>query len=640
MTNFFRFQEYKALFYRVLLAYFFYFLARLFFFIYNQDLLQVDSVFEFLKLSYYGLAFDTTAILYVNGLFIILSVLPLKINSNVGFQRLLFFIYFIFNMLAYATNFIDFIYYKHTYTRTTTAIFDVLENETNKSDIFLQFFLDFWHVLILFLFLSVFWIFLYKSVKVIPKLLKFNFKYFALSIVNFLIIATFAIGGIRGDFKKSTRPLNLIDANRYVTNIVHADIVLNTPFTIIRTIGRKGFKKQNFVSQQTIDSLYVPIKKYNNNKPNKQNVVIFILESYGKEYVGGFNKDLKIPNYKGYTPFIDSLAQHSMIYTNAYCNGSKSIHGMSSILAGIPSFKDAFTSSPYANQKIESLVSTLKSDGYDTSFFHGAPNGSMGFLGFGNILGFDHYYGKTEFNNDKEHDGFWGIWDEPFFQYMKNTLDKKQTPFMATLFSLSSHNPYIVPKKYKEKFPEGNLEIHKCVAYTDYSLQQFFKQAKKEKWYNNTIFIMVADHCNYVYYDEFMKPVNRFAIPILIYKPNSNLKGVDNSFAQQIDIYPTILDLIGYQKPFRSWGRSLLGDKQVVPFAINHSGSVYQFMRGNYICTFDGKQAVGFFDKNDKGLTKNLIGNRNQEMNEAEIACEAFLQNYMNTIMDKKLTTK
>ena len=220
---------------------------------------------------------------------------------------------------------------------------------------------------------------------------------------------------------------------------------------------------------------------------------------------------------------------------------------------------------------------------------------------------------------------------------MKKTLDKKQTPFMATMFSLSSHNPYIVPEKYKDKFPKGNLDIHKCVAYTDFSLQQFFKQAKKEKWYNNTIFIMVADHCNYVYYDEFMKPINRFAIPILIFKPNSNLVGVDNNFAQQIDIYPTILDMIGYQKPFRSWGRSLLGDKQVAPFAINHSGSVYQFMRGDYICTFDGKQAIGFFDKNDKGLTKNLIGKRNKKMNDVEIACKAFLQNYMNTIIDKKL---
>ncbi|WP_310557298.1 sulfatase-like hydrolase/transferase [Flavobacterium sp.] len=637
MKDTIRFSEYKVLFFRLLLVYVFYFIARLGFWLYNYDALQVDSFFEFLRLAYHGLVFDTTSILYINSLFILLSVLPLVINTRIGFQKILIYLYFATNLLAYATNFADFIYYRHTYTRTTTAVLDVLANESNKSDLMSQFLIDFWHVFVLFFLVSFLWIYLYKRVKVVYNKPAITGKYFLFSTLLFLAITTLAIGGIRGDFKKSTRPLNLIDANRYIKNIVHADIVLNTPFAIIRTLKTVSFKRQNFVSQQSIDSTFVPIKKYNNNKPNKQNIVIFILESYGREYVGSFNKGLEIPNYKGYTPFIDSLAQHSMIYTNAYCNGSKSIHGMSSILAGIPSFKDAFTSSPFANQKIESLVSTLKSDGYDTSFFHGAPNGSMGFLGFGNILGFNHYYGKTEFNNDKEHDGFWGIWDEPFFQYMKSTLDAKKQPFMATLFSLSSHNPYIVPEKYKGKFPKGNLEIHQCVAYTDYSLKQFFKQAKKEKWYDNTIFVMVADHGNYVYYEEFMKPINRFAVPILIFKPNSNLKGVDTNFAQQIDIYPTILDMIGYQKPFRSWGRSLLGDKQVKPFAINHSGSVYQFMQGNYICTFDGKQAVGFFDKNDKGLTKNLIQNRNQEMNAVEIACKAFLQNYMNSIIDKKL---
>jgi len=98
-------------------------------------------------------------------------------------------------------------------------------------------------------------------------------------------------------------------------------------------------------------------------------VVIFILESYAKEYISSFNQDTKIPNYKGYSPFVDSLAQHSLIFTRGYANGYKSIHGMSSVLAGIPSFKDAFTSSPYPKQKIQSLVSILKSEGYDTSFF-------------------------------------------------------------------------------------------------------------------------------------------------------------------------------------------------------------------------------------------------------------------------------
>ena len=153
----------------------------------------------------------------------------------------------------------------------------------------------------------------------------------------------------------------------------------------------------------------------------------------------------------------------------------------------------------------------------------------------------------------------------------------------------------------------------------DYALKGFFDEAKKEAWFSNTIFVMVADHGNQIFYDEFRKPINRFAVPILIYQPNSKYVGVDTDLAQQIDIYPTILDMIGYEKPFRSWGRSLLDKKSSTPFLINSTGSIYQFAKGNYICTFDGNVALGFYDKNDLGLKTNLIKNRNAEMNAIEL---------------------
>jgi phosphoglycerol transferase MdoB-like AlkP superfamily enzyme len=487
---------------------------------------------------------------------------------------------------------------------------------------------------------SAVWIYLYKKVTVKQFIPSKKIPYIGFSILGFLFVVLLTIGGIRGgDFKKSTRPINLLDASRHVKNIVHSDIVLNTPFAIIRTLFSNSFKKPDYkeVNEQIINSLVQPVKFYHNNPESKPNVVVFILESYGREYIGALNKNVKIPNYKSHAPFLDSLSQHSMIFTNAYANGRQSIHGMSSVLAGIPSFKDAFTSSPYPKQKIESLVSTLKSEGYNTSFFHGAANGSMGFLGFANILGVDNYYGRTEYNDDSQFDGFWGIWDEPFLQFMKKTLDKKKSPFFASVFTVSSHEPYIIPKKYKNKFHEGSVPIHKCAEYTDYSLKQFFNEARKEAWFNNTIFVFVADHCNQIYYDEFQKPINRYAVPIIIYKPNSNLIGVNNDLAQQIDIYPTILDLIGYKKPFRSWGRSLLDTKTSTPFVVNSTGTIYQFSRGNYICTFDGTNAIGFYDKEDKALKTNLIAHRNTEMNTLELNCKAFIQDYMNRVVDQKL---
>jgi phosphoglycerol transferase MdoB-like AlkP superfamily enzyme len=637
MQNFFRGDEYKVLVYRLVLVYLFYFVARLLFFIYNASLLKIDSIYEFFRLYWHGLAFDTTAILYSNGLFIILSIIPAVINTKRSYQNMLFYVYFLSNITVWSSNFIDLIYYRFIFSRTTFAAIDSLEHESNKMLLFSNFLGNYWHVFLLLFLLSALWIYLYKKVRVRPAAQSINGKYFIYSTVAFLGIVTVSIGGIRGDFKKSTRPINLLDANRYVTNASQGDFVLNTPFAILRTLNVNTFKRVDMVVAKDIENYVEPIKTYQNYASTKPNVVLLIMESNGREYFGSFNRNQNIPNYKGYTPFVDSLAQHSLIFTNAYANGYKSIHGMSSILAGVPSFKDAYTSSAFVKQKTQSLISVLNDEGYDTSFFHGAPNGSMGFLGFGNILEIEHYYGKNEYNNNADFDGVWGIWDEPFFQYMKTVLDQKKQPFMATLFSVSSHEPYEVPEKYAGKFPKGDVNIHEGIGYSDYALRQFFAAAKKEPWFKNTIFVLVADHSNTIFYEEYRKEFMRNTVPILFYTADERFKGINDDWAQQIDIYPTVLDMIGYRKPFRSWGRSLLSPGKIAPFVIKYSANMYQYMSGAYICTFDGKKAVGFYAKEDKDMTHNLIAKRTPEMDVLEMKVKSFVQDYMNRIVDRKL---
>jgi phosphoglycerol transferase MdoB-like AlkP superfamily enzyme len=182
--------------------------------------------------------------------------------------------------------------------------------------------------------------------------------------------------------------------------------------------------------------------------------------------------------------------------------------------------------------------------------------------------------------------------------------------------------------------------MHQCVGYTDFAFKKFFESAQKAPWFKNTIFIITADHTNQIAYKEYNKIVNRYAVPILIYKPDGSLKGVNTELAQQIDIYPTLIDMIGYQKPFRSWGRSLLGDTLTSPFVLNYNGKEYQFMKNNYICTFNGNSATGFYHIADKSLEKNLISNKNAEMNALEITTKAYLQDYFNRIIDKKLDEK
>lgn len=635
-----RLQELLTLFYRIFLAYFFYQIARFLFWFFNRELIKIDSVSDYFSIAFHGIAFDTTAILYVNALFILLSIIPIVINTKKIYQKFLFYLYFILNGIAYGMNFGDFVYYRFSQARLTTAAMNVAQHENNIGKIFLLSIVEHPFVLLWFFILMVFWIFLYKKVKVKESKVETKWKYFVFSIVSICTITVLAVGGIRGDFKHSTRPINLVDANRFVKNPLQANVVLNSVFSFFRTMNTNNFAEVHFVDEKFIDENIQPYKIYvREDVEPKPNIVIFILESFGKEYSGAFNKNTKIKNFVSYTPFVDSLANESLIATRAYANGRQSIHGMSSILAGIPTLQDAFTSSPYSNQKIQSIVSVSNEMGYDTSFFHGAPNGSMGFLGFGNILGFKNYYGKTEYNNDADFDNIWGIWDEPFFQYFANTLDNKKTPFMATLFSVSSHHPFKVPEKYQGKFKKGPLPIHEPIGYTDFALKQFFKTAKKMPWYKNTIFVFVADHINEIAYPEYEKAINRFAIPILFYSPNPKyqLKGEITEPAQQLDIYPTLADLMGYNKKIRSWGRSLVSDKNADYIIVNSSG-VEQFMIGNYIYIFDGKNVTGVYDREDLGLEKNVIENlKNPETELGKLKVKAWYQDYMNRVINRKL---
>ncbi|OOQ59455.1 LTA synthase family protein [Mucilaginibacter pedocola] len=639
----FRLTEYKALLYRLFLAYAFYFVARVLFFVFNTHLLAVDGVGTLLKLCYYGLAFDTAALLYINLLFIVLSLLPLAVNTRPGYQKGLSILYFATNLLAYATSFIDIIYYRFSQVRSTRATLDVISQESNKEALTEHFAWAYWYVFVIYLACCVLWVWLYARVKVKPVKVKFNWPYFGVSMVVFLVALTLMVAGIRGDLNRSTRPINMVDAYKHVTVPNQGDVVLNTPFAIIRTFSSNNFKLQHFTDGAYINANLKPVKQYNGHPAAKPNLVIIILESMAREYWGSMNRDSHIQGFKGYTPFLDSLSNSSLIFTNAYANGRQSIHGMSSVLAGIPSFQTAFTSSPYAKQKIASIVSLCDSLGYQTSFFHGAANGSMGFQGFASILGFQNYYGRTEYNNDKDFDGVWGIWDEQFLQYMGKTIGAQKKPFMATVFTLSSHDPYQLPEKYKERFKGGPLPIHRTVQYSDNALRQFFNYAKTQPWFANTIFVITADHTSQTFYPEYSKQINRFAVPILFYSANSayGLDGVRTDLASQMDIYPTLADLIGYDKPFRSWGRSLIDTvANETPRVINSTGNIYQLMQGRYTYLFDGKNITGVFAAADKGLEHNLLTpNPDAEMQKGMMDCKAFVQDYADRIVNHKLNS-
>ncbi len=633
----FRFQELHIFLYRIFLAFLFFAICRLLFIVYNFKILEINSLKEWNNIFYGGLFFDATAIVYTSALFVVLSLLPFFINTNKKYQKVVFWVYFIPNGIALALNHLDLMYYRFVYTRSMSNVLESVEHEVNKTTLFFSFLIDYWHVFLSFFVLLFLWIFLYNRYKIVPQKVEKNAIYVIYSLIVFAFFGLLSNIAVRGDYHFKTRPQGIVEANKFVSKLKHADAVLNTPFTIIRTLGKSNFNVDYQIKEEFIKKEIKPLKQYkplNQSQPDL-NVVIIILESFGREYIGHFNQDLKIKDYKSYTPFIDSLANHSLTFQNSFANGYKSLHAMSSVLSGVPSFQVAYTSSPYVNQPISSLISILNEKGYQTSFFHGAPNASMGFQGYGNILGIHQYYGMNEYDNNADYDGYWAIWDEEYMQFMAKNLNKNKQPFCATFFSATSHEPFVIPEKYKNTFKAGDLPIHKGISYTDFSLKQFFKTAKKQAWFKNTLFVITADHCNQVFYDEYYKPINRLAIPIIFYHPEEKIIGKRYEFANQMDIYPTILHWLGYEKSFRSWGRSLL-DPDEKPFHIAMVGNNYFWQQDGYIFVFNGQIITEIYNfDSDKAMTKNLIGKMKHNIYEQRV--KAFLQDYFQRIKNRQM---
>jgi phosphoglycerol transferase MdoB-like AlkP superfamily enzyme len=618
----------------------FYAVCRLLFFAFNSDLFPNVTVSGMMTIMTGGLMFDISALLYINMLFFLLALLPLPFKFSNGYQATLKWLFIVTNSIGLALNVIDFKYYPFILKRTTANVADILQNETNMGSLFGRFLIDYWYVLLIFIALVYALIKLYSIFK--PKPISFTKQWLSIpvGVVAIGLFAGFTVIGIRGGYRHSTRPITLSNAGDYVQSPEEVAIVINTPFSILRTIGKKTFVKMNFFKDDNeLNATFTPVVQPSDSiSVNKKNVVIILLESFSREHFGVFNPTLDNGTYKGYTPFLDSLAQQSLVFTNAFANGRKSIDALPSVTTSLPALVLPYVISEYSSNKVNSLASLLGTEGYQSAFFHGAPNGSMGFSAFTNMTGFQRYVGKNEFNDDRYFDGMWGIWDEEFFQFFGKELNTMQQPFFTTIFSVSSHHPFEIPERYTSVFPEGKMPLHKCVRYTDNSLRLFFEKAKQQPWFKNTLFVITADHSTSPVHEEYMTNVNAFAIPLIFYTPNGSLKGVETKVAQQIDIMPSVLSYLGYSKPYISFGSNLFANNKPT-FVINYIGDTYQFIQGDMVIYFDGKKTLRAFNFiADPALKNDLLGK--VDITSMETRLKAILQQYNNRMIANDLVCK
>ena len=639
-TKKYKANEYLVLLYRIAILMGVYSICRILFYLFNTDSFPKVTFFSFLTILKGGLMFDISALLYLNAVYMLLFLLPFQFKFSDWYQKSLKWLFMIVNGAGIAFNLIDIIYYQYILKRTTASMFDVAAFDAGNTGLFMRFFYDFWYIPVILIILLVLLSILYSLLK--PKPFKFihPFVYLLSGIPVILIALGLSIIGMRGGWRHSTRPINMNNAGAFVNSPEEMALVQNTPFCIFRTWGKKAFEHKNyFASEEEINRVYSPVHVPDSVGPaRKDNVVIIILESFSRAFVGSLNPQLDDPRDKSYTPFLDSLFHESLVFANAFANGRKSIDAIPSITASIPALVLPYVISERSGNTINSIASLLSVQGYQTAFFHGAPNGSMGFDAFTKIAGYQKYIGRNEYGNDADFDGVWGIWDEPFMQFFARGMNKMHEPFATTLFSVSSHHPYELPEKYAGKFPEGRIPINKCIRYTDMALQKFFDSARKMPWFKNTLFVITADHAVDSDILEYYTSVNHFAIPILFYKSDGSLKGIDHGLAGQIDIMPTILSYLNYPHPYLAFGHDLL-DKNSKRFVINYIQDSYQFLSGDYAFYLtDDKLSAIYNRKEDPKLTKNLLGI--VSFPDDELLLKAIVQHFNNRMADNRMVVE
>lgn len=631
---------YVALVYRLLLAMILFSVCRLAFYLFNTGYFPDMTLERYLRMAGGGLRFDLTAVLYINALVILLMIVPLQARFQSWYERVVRYVFLVTNGAALAMNVADFVYFRFTQRRTTADVMQQFENETNLSGLFFQFIIDYWYAVVFWLALVLLMGWLYRLVKVQGPTLTNRFAFYGFGVLAMPLILYLFAGGVRGGFRHSTRPITLSNAAKYVEDPRDVNIVLNTPFAVFRTLGKTKIKKINyFATDDEAAGIYSPVHTPRDTAAfQKQNVVVIILESFSREFTGFYNRDKNNGAYTGYTPFLDSLIAQGRTFEYTFANGRKSIDGLPSVLTSIPSLGVPHVLTPFANNKVNSLGSLLGAEGYHTSFFHGAPNGSMGFDAFVNMAGFEHYYGMTEYDNDADFDGMWGVWDEPFLKFYGEKLNAFPQPFVSAFFSVSSHHPFRVPEKYEGRFKGGEQPILKCIQYTDYALQQFFKQVSTMPWYNNTLFVITADHISSnTIFPETRTAWGSFSVPIVFFKPDGSLKGVDSTLVQHIDIMPSVLGLLHYEKPYVSFGRDAFRDSTEA-FAFNYSDG-YNLLQENYLLQFDGKRTVALYDfKSDPMMKHDLQKQVPEVRKRMEMRIKAIIQQYNNRMVDNRLT--
>ena len=289
-------------------------------------------------------------------------------------------------------------------------------------------------------------------------------------------------------------------------------------------------------------------------RPNgeKYNVVLIVVESLSAEYFGYFGNERNI------TPFMDGLISESMFFDNFYATGTRTVRGLEAISLSLPPLPGNSILRRPNNENLFSIGSVFKNLGYENKFVYG---------GYGYFDNMNYFFANNNFeivdraNFNKEEINFsniWGVSDGDLFSKFISEADKSYSskkPFFSLVLTTSNHRPYT--------YPEGKIDIPSgtgrdgAVKYTDFAIKQLIDDAKKKPWFDNTIFVIVADHCAGSAGKTHI-PLNKYHIPLIIHAPKILKPTVINNLSSQIDIAPTLLGILGVLYDSKFLGRDII----------------------------------------------------------------------------------
>lgn len=586
-----------------------------------------------LKMFYWGFRIDFTILFYINLPFFLYYLflydyLPAKPATWIAWVLMTV------NVLFLTINVIDLVYFGFVARRSTIDLLYVVKDSVVAVPGFL---VSYWYLFVGFIIIIILFIItgrrLLKAGAVARGARNMISSYIA-GLVALLIMAGVAYGETGRPIMPST-PLLYFSPE-------YQPLVNNSTATFLYSVVKRQqqLTVKSFFTPDQLDTVFTIRRQYSSVEPfRKKNVVIFVLESFCKEYL-----DPSSP-FRSQTPFMDSIIAHGTWCSNAYANGDGSNKGLVAILGSLPTLMDEpYYYSAYSNTKFKGIGTILKEEGYSTSFFMGASPDHYGFGKLCKMIGLDHYYSEKDFGDNSFHDGQWGIYDHKFLPYAAGVLKQQQKPFLAAVFNLSTHSPFAVPDDLRNKFERPGLRpMQVSAAYLDYSLRLFFDSIKNEPWYPNTLFVFSADHSINVVFDSRNNGFTFFQIPVFIFDPADTVHKVISHPVQQVDIVPTILHKLHYTKPFMSFGYS--AEDTATRYIFNRFKGIFQLTGGGFLLGYNGEKDQSVFLYNiitDPAMQFNLLQDSRyaEDRKRMEQRMRGLIQRYNNSLINQQLFVK